>query len=74
MSIRDLIPTTRLGYGAKGRPDDFELGIDSTLHNTSSVNNNPALTTYKSSFIRRQKPTQLGLKGIVKKYLDNLPS
>ena len=71
-SIVDLLPTTKLGWGASGRPNNFELGPDSTLHNTSSVNNNPPLSSYASAFIRRQKPTVLSAK-ITTKYLDNPP-
>lgn len=72
-SILDLLPVTKLGWGVSGRPNNFELGPDSTLHNMSSVNNNPPLSAYDSAFIRRQNPTTLGAK-ITSKYLDNLPS
>lgn len=73
MGLKDLLPKTKLGWGASGRPDNFEMGIDSTLHNTSSLNDKPALTSYKSAFIRRQHATKLARTGTIVKYLDNPP-
>lgn len=61
--------------GSLKRPGDFELGPGSTLHNVSSTFNRPPLSSYKSSFIRRQRPVNPALifPEKPKKYLDNPP-
>lgn len=70
--LKDKAKDSRLGYKG-GRPDDFTLGPDSTLNYTSSVDGKPPFSTYKSEFLRRQKPTRLAPKGTPAKYLDNPP-
>lgn len=74
MFIKDQITKSILGWGKGLRPGNFELGIDSTVHNTSSVDGKPPFSSYKSAFLRKQRPTNLNLKGPISKYLDNLPS
>ena len=75
--LREKVKDTNLGYKG-GRPADFELGVDSGLHNTTSVNGDPAFSSYKSPVIRQQKPTRLAPKtpprGTPAKYLDNPPT
>lgn len=73
MTIRDFITKSIYGWGKAARPDNFDLGIDSTLHKTSSVDNIPALSSYKSPVIKTKTPTNLNRKGPIKKYLDNPP-
>jgi hypothetical protein len=74
MSLRDL--TSRLANpGPSKRPSDFELGPGSTLHNVSSTYNRPPFSSYKSDYLRRQKPVTANLlfPEKPKKYLDNPP-
>ena len=72
MGLINLLSKTLLGWGRAGRPNDFDLGPNSKLHNTASLNNMPPLSSFDDPYIRKQKPTKLG-PGLFKKYLDNLP-
>lgn len=73
MSIRETITKSILGWGKKLRPDNFDFDSESTLHNTSSIDGKPPFSSYKSSFLKKQKPTVLDPKKPFKKYLDNPP-
>lgn len=73
MGLIDLLPTSPLGWkGQKppGNPED----PNSTLHNQSSINNNPAITK-KPSRLDEGDPlnTSKFRNAIGKKYMDNLP-
>lgn len=73
-SLRDL--TSKLqNPGATKRPGDFELGAGSTLHNVSSTYGTPAFSTYKSAYLRTEKPVDAKFlfPKNPKKYLDNPP-
>lgn len=70
--LKDKITETNLGYKG-GRPIDFELGPNSTLHNTTSVDGKPPFSSYASPVIKSKTPTKIGFKQ-GPKYLDNLPS
>jgi hypothetical protein len=61
--------------GKLKRPEDFELGAGSTVHNVSSTYNRPPFSSYKSAYLRRQRPVnpKLVFPEKPKKYLDNLP-
>ena len=72
-SLLNLLPTSRYGLGGK-QPDQFDLGPNSTLDNTSSLNNNPVFTSYKDVYLRGKMPTKLAPPASqLKKYLDNPP-
>ena len=73
MSLRDL--KTKLGYFNGARPDDFELGAGSTLHNTSSINGKPPFGSYKSAYLKTKVPTNPSFIFPTNpvKYLDNPP-
>jgi hypothetical protein len=74
MGLRDK--TSRLqNAGPNKRPDDFELGAGSALHNVSSTYGTPAFSTYKSAYLRTEKPVdpKLLFPRTPKKYLDNPP-
>lgn len=72
-SLKDLLPTSVFGYHGK-TPAAFDLGPNSTLDNASSINNNPAFTSYSDPYLRGKTPTKLGLGGKTpKRYLDNPP-
>ena len=71
MSLKDKAPKSELGLKGK-RPRKFEL-TNSTIHKTSSVDNNPPFSSYESPYLRRQKPTSLAPKRPFKRYLDNPP-
>jgi len=75
MGLRDLQDTTKLGYAFKPdhRPDDFDLGPGSTLHNTSSKDGNPSFSTYKSKFLKTLIPSVLDRPEPISRYLDHLP-
>jgi len=72
-SLLLLLPTSKYGY--KGlQPPTFDLGPSSTLDYQSSINNNPAFTSYQDAYLRTLTPTKLSLGGITPpKYLDNPP-
>ncbi len=74
--LRDKIKDTRIGLKGK-TPDSFSLGPNSTLHNTTSVDGNPAFGTYKDPRLHRLAKTKLAPKtpprGTPTKYLDNPP-
>jgi hypothetical protein len=64
MGILKLLPTTKFGYGGKQPPLRKETAA-STMHYTSSLNNNPAIN---------RPATRLGKGGRTpSKYTDNLP-
>jgi len=65
---------SKLGYPS-GRPDGFDLGRGSTLHNESSTINSPAFSTYVSPYLRTLKPVDKAylFPKNPSKYLDNLP-
>ncbi len=73
MGLVDL--KTKLGYTAGGRPGNFELGANSTIHNVSSTRNRPSFTTYASVYLRNQRPVdpKFLFPENPKKYLDNPP-
>jgi hypothetical protein len=73
MSLRDL--KSKLGFYNGGRPDDFELGPQSTLHNVSSTYGQPPFSSYKSAFLKTKVPTNpvFLFPQNPKKYLDNPP-
>jgi hypothetical protein len=72
-SLLLLLPTTKYGYGG-ARPPQFDLGRNSTIDNTSSLDNVPPFSSYADPYLRRQVPTQLsrGNKRLPH-YLDNPP-
>ena len=52
MGLKDMINNTKLGYAFKpdNRPDNFDLGPYSTLHNTSSKDGKPAFSKNARAF------------------------
>lgn len=72
-TLFDLIPTSNLGYKG-GQPPYFDLGKNSTLHNLSSLDNEPPFSSYADPYLRTLTPTHLspGTLNPVK-YLDNPP-
>lgn len=66
---------TKLGYAPGGRPGNFELGANSTIHNVSSTRNRPPFSTYASPYLRSQRPVDPSFlfPEKPKKYLDNPP-
>jgi hypothetical protein len=77
MALKDL--KSKLQNSGPGkRPGDFEFKGDSTLHQVSSTYGRPAFSTYKSVFLRGQRPVDPSFLSFLfpekpKKYLDNLP-
>lgn len=72
-SLLQLLPTSKYGFQGK-TPPEFDLGPTSTLDYQSSVNGNPAFSSYSDPYLRRQSPTQLAPSGQqLVKYLDNPP-
>lgn len=61
--------------GNTKRPSDFEFDKGSNLHNLSSTYGTPAFSTYKSAYLRTEKPVfpKFLFPRVPKKYLDNLP-
>lgn len=74
MALRDLQSKLQ-NQGPGKRPGDFEFKSDSTLHNVSSTFGRPAFSTYKSLYLRGQRPVNPSFlfPEKPKKYLDNLP-
>ena len=73
MSIKNLIPKSLYSWGKNLRPDNFDFGGSSTIHNTSSIDGKPSFSSYKSAFLKKQRPSNLDPKTPFKKYLDNPP-
>ena len=71
-SLLTLLPTSKYGFGG-ATPQGFDLGPGSTLHDESSLDGNPAFSTYKDAYLRTKTPTKLALPGTPIKYLDNPP-
>ncbi len=74
MALRDL--RSKMGFFNGDRPGDFELGPSSTIHNTSSTNGRPPFQSYKSPYLRRQRPVNPAFlfPENPRKYLDNPPN
>ena len=72
-SLLTLLPTSKYGYKGQ-KPANFDLGPNSPLHDTSSLNGIPPFAGYSDATLRTLKPTKLsrGNAPIVK-YLDNPP-
>jgi hypothetical protein len=69
MGLLNMIPNSALGYKGQ-QPPKFDLGPNSTVHNTSSIYGTPNFGTYKSAYLRRQKPTQLAGPQNPKRYVS----
>jgi hypothetical protein len=74
MSLRNKTSNLQ-NPGPSKRPGDFEFGPDSKLHNVSSTFGSPAFSTYKSAYLRTERPVnpKMLFPQNPKKYLDNLP-
>jgi len=73
MSLIDLLPTSKYGFGGK-TPPKFDLGPASTLDYQSSINGNPAFSSYQDAYLRTKMPTKMTPPSTqLKKYLDNPP-
>ena len=72
MGLKDM--KSKYGYPS-GRPDGFDLGRASTLHNESSTINKPAFSAYKNPYLRTLKPVDKAFlfPKNPKEYLKNLP-
>lgn len=73
MSLREKVTETNLGWRGE-QPPSFEMGVESTLHNASSIVDQPAFSTYTNPYLRTKRPSQLD-RGIARlpHYLDNPP-
>lgn len=73
MGLRDK--QSALGYPIGARPNDFDLGLSSTLHNVSSTRGRPPFSSYKSLFLKAQRPVNpmFLFPENPAKYLDNPP-